>query len=104
MAVYDNDVNRIRWKKYTEKIDLGAREEEQRRSTAIQRIEKVKVTMRRKEVVVEGQAKLLKPVTKYDVIMKLWNQHYIRVALDRVVMHDITDAGSFFLKKKTFIF
>lgn len=47
MAVYATDVNRVKFEKYTAKIDVKAREEEAKRKMAVARLENIVVKAKR---------------------------------------------------------
>lgn len=92
--MYASDINRIRFRDYTENVDLVSRDEERNREKAIERIETVTVRLRRKMVKQRTgttvNSVLHAPIFKEDIIKKLWQQHYIKINSDALL---VSDAG-----------
>ena len=88
MAVYNTDVNKIRFREWTDSLDLAARAEEDKRKAAIARIETVTVRIKRQVVSTNerGEDKPHAPMTVSDVIKQLWRQHFIALEEERLQM------------------
>ena len=88
MAVYNTDVNRIRFREWTDSLNLEARAEEEKRKAAIARIETVTVRIKRQVVSTDerGEDKPHAPMTVGDIVKQLWRQHFIALEEERLQM------------------